>query len=84
MNTTTEHLPVKEFTEKQKRIVSNVVPHLKESGVFVYITCSVFREENEVVADFIKAEFNLELLYQEVLIGIDKKADSMFVAIFKK
>lgn len=75
---------IKEFSEKQKRIVRNVVPHLKENGVFVYITCSVFKEENEVVADFIKAEFNLELLYQEVLIGIDKKADSMFVAIFKK
>jgi 16S rRNA (cytosine967-C5)-methyltransferase len=75
---------VKEFSEKQKRIVRNVVPHLKESGVFVYITCSVFKEENEMVADFIKMEFNLKLLYQEVLTGTDKKADTMFVAIFKK
>ncbi len=75
---------VKEFTEKQKRIVSNTVPHLKEGGIFVYITCSVFKQENEAIADFVADEFNLKLLHQEILMGTDKKADTMFVAVFKK
>ncbi len=75
---------IKEFSEKQKRIVSNVIPHLKNGGIFVYITCSVFKEENETIAHFIKDTFNVELLHQEILKGNDKKADTMFVAIFKK
>jgi 16S rRNA (cytosine967-C5)-methyltransferase len=75
---------IKEFSNKQKRIVSKVVPHLKEGGIFVYITCSVFKEENEVMSDFISDDFNLKLLYQEILTGTDKRADTMFVAIFKK
>ena len=75
---------VKEFNEKQKRIVINTVPHLKEGGIFVYITCSVFKQENEAIADFVADEFNLKLVHQEILMGTDKKADTMFVAVFKK
>ena len=75
---------IKDFSELQKRIVSNVIPHLKNEGIFVYITCSVFKEENEAVAGFIKETFNLELLHQEIFKGFDKRADTMFVAIFKK
>ncbi len=75
---------IKDFSEKQKRIAKNVLPNLEEGGIFVYITCSVFKEENEVVADFIKTSFNLNLLHQEVLKGFNNRADTMFVAIFKK
>lgn len=75
---------IKEFSDKQKRIVTNVIPHLMDGGIFVYITCSVFKEENEAIAGFIKDTFNAELLHQEILKGYDKKADTMFVAIFKK
>ena len=64
--------------------MSNTVPHLKEGGIFVYITCSVFKEENEAIADFVADEFNLKLLHQEILMGADKNADTMFVAVFKK
>jgi 16S rRNA (cytosine967-C5)-methyltransferase len=75
---------IKEFSDKQKRIVNNVVPHLVEGGIFVYITCSVFKEENEAIASFIKDTFKIKLLHQEILKGFDKKADTMFVAVFKK
>lgn len=75
---------IKKFSDKQKRIVTNVMAHLKDGGIFVYITCSVFKEENEAIAGFITTTFNAELLHQEVLKGYDKKADTMFVAILKK
>lgn len=75
---------IKEFSDKQKKIVYNIMPHLRDGGIFVYITCSVFKEENEAIASFINTTFNTELLHQEVLKGYDKKADTMFVAIFKK
>jgi 16S rRNA (cytosine967-C5)-methyltransferase len=75
---------LKKYSNIQKKIAGNVVPHLKKDGVFVYITCSVFKEENEAVASFIQNTLHLNLLHQEVLKGFDKRADTMFVAVFKQ
>ena len=72
------------FTKRQQQIVSNVVPYLQKEGLFFYITCSVFKKENEDIAQFIKDTFGLQILHMELLKGYDKKADSMFVAVFKK
>jgi 16S rRNA (cytosine967-C5)-methyltransferase len=68
----------------QQRIVTNIIPHLQKDGIFIYITCSVFKKENEAMVDFIKEKFHLQLLQMEFLKGYDKKADSMFTAVFKK
>jgi 16S rRNA (cytosine967-C5)-methyltransferase len=73
-----------EYSALQKRIVSNAIAQLQPGGSFVYITCSVFKKENEEVAAFIKENFHLKIKQMEVLIGYDKKADSMFVALFEK
>ncbi len=72
---------IERFSSLQKKIVSNVIPQLQKGGSFIYITCSVFRKENEDVVEFIKEKFHLELKQMEVLKGYDKKADSMFVAV---
>ena len=72
------------YAAMQKQIVSNVIPHLEKNGMFIYITCSVFKKENEDVANFIKEKFHLRLMQMEFLKGYDKKADSMFVASFVK
>ena len=71
------------FVQRQKKIVSNVIPYLQKNGLLFYITCSVFKKENEEVVEFIKEKFHLQLLQMELLKGYDKKADSMFVAVFK-
>ena len=73
-----------EFSSRQKKIVTNILPHLKDGGLFFYITCSVFKKENEAVADFIQEQSGLQLLDMQLLKGYDKKADTMFVAVFKK
>jgi 16S rRNA (cytosine967-C5)-methyltransferase len=75
---------ITEYSTKQKQIVTNVIPYLQKDGIFVYITCSVFKRENEEAVDFIKEKFDLQLIKKEVLKGYDKKADTMFVALFKK
>jgi 16S rRNA (cytosine967-C5)-methyltransferase len=72
------------YAVKQQQIVSNIIPQLKEGGIFIYITCSVFKKENEEMVNFIKEKFHLKLLQMELLKGFDKKADSMFVAVFIK
>jgi 16S rRNA (cytosine967-C5)-methyltransferase len=84
---------IEKYSALQKKIVSNALPHLKPGGSFVYITCSVFKKENEEVVTFIKENFQLKLKQMparmsrsdgEVLKGYDKKADTMFVALFEK
>jgi 16S rRNA (cytosine967-C5)-methyltransferase len=76
-----EENEIKKYSSLQKKIVSNVIPALQTGGLFIYITCSVFKKENEEVVSFIKENFHLKLKQMEVLKGYDKKADSMFVAV---
>ncbi len=75
---------IAEYAEKQKQIVSNVITYLQKGGIFIYVTCSVFKQENEEIVTFIKEKFHLQLLQMELLKGYDKKADSMFTAVFIK
>lgn len=75
---------IAEYATRQKKIVSNAIPYLASGGLFFYITCSVFKKENEEVAEFIQKQFGLKQVYSELLKGWDKKADSMFVAVFRK
>lgn len=66
----------------QKKILSNAIPYIKKGGCLLYITCSVFKKENEEVADFIQQDFSLHLERKNILTGYDQRADSMFVAQF--
>ncbi len=75
---------IEEFAQRQKQIVTNAVPYLQKDGLLFYITCSVFKKENEDIATFIKDMFQMQLRHIELLKGYDKKADSMFVAVFSK
>jgi 16S rRNA (cytosine967-C5)-methyltransferase len=79
-----EENEIERYSSLQKKIVSNVIPALQTGGIFVYITCSVFRKENEEVIAFMKENFHLQLIQMEVLKGYDKKADSMFVALLSR
>ncbi len=75
---------IQNYSILQKKIVSNVLPHLRKGGLFVYITCSVFKDENESIAEFITSDCSSKLLQQRLLAGYENKADSMFVAVFEK
>lgn len=72
------------YAEKQQKIVRQAITKLQKGGIFIYITCSVFKKENEEIVNFIKEKFHLQLLQMELLKGYDKKADSMFTAVFKR
>ena len=75
---------IEEYSSLQKKIVSNITPSLKQNGHLLYVTCSVFKSENEEVVNYVRNELDLELAKMETLIGYDKKADTMFAALFKK
>jgi len=69
-----------EFSTLQRAIAQRVVRHLKPNGAMTYITCSVFKEENENVVDYMVKELGLKLDRLEVIKGYQDKADSMFAA----
>ncbi len=72
------------FHQLQRKIAGNASVFLKPGGHFLYITCSVFREENENVVRYLQEQHGLELLKMECLKGYDKQADTMFGALFVK
>ncbi len=75
---------IAEYASLQKKIISNVIPHLKPGGYLLYITCSVFKKENEEAVDFAQQQTGLQLVKMEVLKGYDKKADTLFAALLQK
>jgi 16S rRNA (cytosine967-C5)-methyltransferase len=70
------------YVQLQKSIVVNAVKAVKEKGSFLYITCSVFKKENEEVVEFIQASTSLKLVSKNYFIGYDKRADTLFAALF--
>jgi 16S rRNA (cytosine967-C5)-methyltransferase len=75
---------IDKYSRLQKKIVTAVMPYIKTGGYFLYITCSVFKKENEEIVNFIQEKFGVELVKMEVLKGYDMKADTMFAALLKK
>jgi NOL1/NOP2/sun family putative RNA methylase len=47
-------------SQRQQRILADIIPALKENGVLIYSTCSYSPEENEKVCDYIADNFGLE------------------------
>lgn len=75
---------IAQYAAKQKKIVSNVLPHLLPGGYLLYSTCSVFRKENEETVEFICRQPGIAMVRSGVLNGYDKKADTLFAALFRK
>ncbi len=70
------------YAQLQKKVALNAAKAVKQNGYFLYITCSVFMQENEEVVKHIQAVSQLTLVKAEVIKGYDIKADTMFAALF--
>ncbi|HVX48878.1 MAG TPA: hypothetical protein VHB48_01930 [Chitinophagaceae bacterium] len=69
------------YTALQKSIAGNVVPHIQRGGWLLYITCSVFKAENEAMVDYLQQQ-GLTLIKQQLFAGYALRADTMFAALF--
>jgi 16S rRNA (cytosine967-C5)-methyltransferase len=72
------------YASLQKKIIANAFSSVKPGGCFLYITCSVFRMENEAAVDYIKEKFQPGLIRLELIKGYESGADTMFAALFRK
>jgi 16S rRNA (cytosine967-C5)-methyltransferase len=74
-----------EIAALQKEIATNTARYLKDSGTMYYITCSVFKEENEdVLNHLLDTNKNLTCTSSQLINGINNQADSMYIAVLKK
>jgi 16S rRNA (cytosine967-C5)-methyltransferase len=73
-----------EYALLQQKIVSNAIEYLKDDGYLLYITCSVFKKENEENAEFFEKNLNLQLVKTRYLQGYEMQADTLFAALFRK
>jgi 16S rRNA (cytosine967-C5)-methyltransferase len=73
---------IEKYSILQKKITTNIIPFLQPGGQLLYITCSVFKKENEAVVKHIEETTSLRLQKMELLKGYDQKADTLFAALF--
>lgn len=85
-------------SQRQQRVLADVLPALKEGGVLIYSTCSYSKEEDEEIVDWLKKE--LPIVNCQLAIGKewgiiesdggyrfwpDKvKGEGFFIACFRK
>lgn len=72
------------YRSLQQQMLRHVVPAIKKSGYLLYITCSVFREENENNVNWICTHHGMEKVEAQIIKGYAMKADTMFAALLKK
>lgn len=75
---------IEKYGSLQRKILTTVADGLKPGGFLLYITCSVFKEENEGVVEFIRAQKELELKSMKLFAGYNQKADTLFGALLYK
>lgn len=68
------------FSKLQKNIAANIVKYLKPGKPLIYITCSVFKQENEDVISYLTDKLPVTLESMQVIKGYNDKADTMFIA----
>jgi 16S rRNA (cytosine967-C5)-methyltransferase len=74
---------LEKYQTLQRSILSNSVVHLLSGGIFIYITCSVFKAENEDNVQYLLKNHPLELLQSNYQKGYNNQADTMFWAVFR-
>ncbi len=79
-----KHESIAQFSALQKTIALNASGHLTKGGKIIYITCSVFSQENEDVVNELADRTGLRLIQQKLINGTTIHADSMFVAVLER
>lgn len=78
-----EEKKITEYASLQRKILSQAIHFVKPGGYFLYITCSVFKEENEIQAAWL-CEAGFETIQQQLFTGYQLKADTLFGALLRK
>ncbi len=72
------------FIPLQRKIVQNLTPALKVHKKLIYITCSVFKEENEGNIEYFEKNLPLKCVSSRYYEGAEIGGDTLFVATLEK
>ena len=83
-----ELIDIKTLANNQKKMADNAVRYLKKGGLLVYSTCTIFKEENGEVADYIgeylKEDYSNCIIKDRYVSLFDKYHEGFFIARFIK
>lgn len=79
-----DELRIDEYQQLQRSILINLFSSVKPGGYLLYITCSVFKKENEENVEFLNDAGKLQVIRSGVIKGYDQQADTMFAALLKR
>uniref|UniRef100_UPI0040476D37 hypothetical protein n=1 Tax=Roseivirga sp. TaxID=1964215 RepID=UPI0040476D37 len=72
------------YVKMQKDITNSIQSKLKPGGFLLYITCSVYQQENsEIINDLVKTT-GLALIESQVISGAEYQSDTMYAALLRK
>ncbi len=74
---------IRMFSLLQRNIVRNAIKNLQTEGHLYYITCSVFRAENEENVKYFLENFGLELVSERYVMTDYRKSDILYLAEMK-
>lgn len=72
------------FAILQKKITSNIQSKLKPDAFLLYITCSVYKQENAEIVNYLVSHHSLELIESQLFAGYEHKSDTMYAALLQK
>lgn len=71
------------YVQLQRKIIDNTLPLVKEGGQYLYMTCSVYAQENENQVNYI-TEKGFQLRNASLIQGWQHHADTLFAAWFTR
>ncbi len=74
---------IADFAFRQKKIVENIIGVIRPGGYLLYITCSVFKQENEEQLAYFSG-LGLTVVRKSLIWGYNQRADTLFAALMKK
>jgi tRNA1(Val) A37 N6-methylase TrmN6 len=72
------------YQKLQRAIVKNAHTYLKEGGQLYYMTCSVYKKENEENTAYFTQNLALKMVDECYFNGTRHQANSMYLAVFQK
>jgi len=75
---------IEDYSILQRKILSNLIPQLAPNGYLLYLTCSVFAQENEEKVNYLMQKHSLISVEKRMIKGYLHRADSMFAALFQR
>ncbi|MFZ9694967.1 MAG: hypothetical protein ACO3AY_03745 [Chitinophagaceae bacterium] len=79
-----EHSKIETYASLQQKILTHALASLRKGGYLLYITCSVFQQENENNVEWLVQEQKLQLIQSALFDGKSMQADTLFAALLQK